>query len=91
MTPIRKDTQGDRIEASPSLLGHSNIGFTLCRYTNLMSKNQGLPADGGRDGNRRAPLALSSQIRVRVLRNAKSRPVGRLFPLRWWRGRDLNP
>ncbi len=35
-------------------------------------------------------FARSSQIRVRVLRNAKSRPAGRLFPFRWWRGSDLN-
>ena len=46
MTLIRKATQGDRIEAFPSRLGHNDIGFTLRQYTHLMPENQGLPAGG---------------------------------------------
>ncbi|CAM8651867.1 hypothetical protein MCEKE4_01622 [Acidimicrobiia bacterium] len=46
MTLIRKATQGDRIEAFPSQLGHNDIGLTLRQYTHLMPENQGLPADG---------------------------------------------
>jgi hypothetical protein len=60
MTPIREHTQGDRIEAVPSRLGHNNIGFTLRRYTNLMSENQGL-----------SPMVLLLRWTVREFRVTK--------------------
>ncbi len=88
MTEIGKDTQRDRIETFPSRLGHNDIGFTLRRYTHLMAENQGLPADDGGDGNRRALAMLSSQIlRPRATQNGRPRAT----VVRWWRGRDLNP
>jgi hypothetical protein len=43
MTPIREDTQGGRIEAASSRLGHNDIGFTLRQYTHLMPENQAFP------------------------------------------------